>query len=166
MSNYQFKTTNIKGKEYVQVNDRIIFFRNEPRFQGWGLESEILNLDSDSCVIRATIKNADGIVMAQGLAQEDRSSSYINKTSFVENAETSAWGRALANLGIGIETSIASAQEVSMAVSKQAMPEKKKLTQEIADKMKAAMDSGESEKVKAALNNYSATKEQLSYIGL
>ena len=125
MSNYQFKTTNIKGKEYVQVNDRILFFRNEPRFQGWGLESEILNLDSDSCVIRATIKNADGIVMAQGLAQEDRSSSYINKTSFVENAETSAWGRALANLGIGIETSIASAQEVSMAVSKQAMPEKK-----------------------------------------
>jgi len=105
-------------------------------------------------------------VMAQGLAQEDRSSSYINKTSFVENAETSAWGRALANLGIGIETSIASAQEVSMAVSKQAMPEKKKLTQEIAEKMKAAMDSGESEKVKAALNNYSATKEQLSYIGL
>jgi hypothetical protein len=43
----------------------------------------------------------------------------INKTSYVENCETSAWGRALANLGIGIETSIASSNEVEMAIAKQ-----------------------------------------------
>ena len=166
MSNYQFKTTNIKGKEYVQVNDRILFFRNEPRFEGWGLESEVLHLDNESCVIRASIRDVSGKIGAQGLAQEDRSSSYINKTSFVENAETSAWGRALANLGIGIETSIASAQEVSMAVSKQALPEKKELTQEVADKMKSAFESGDVDRVRKALANYTATKEQLTYIGL
>ena len=39
-------------------------------------------------------------------------SSNINKTSYVENCETSAVGRALAMLGIGIDTSIASANEV------------------------------------------------------
>jgi len=43
----------------------------------------------------------------------------INKTSYVENCETSAFGRALAALGIGIETSIASANEVQMAIAKQ-----------------------------------------------
>jgi hypothetical protein len=43
----------------------------------------------------------------------------INKTSYIENGESSAWGRCLANLGIGIETSIASAEEVDMAIAKQ-----------------------------------------------
>ena len=56
---------------------------------------------------------------ATGFAQEDKSSSYINKTSYVENCETSAWGRALANLGIGIDTSIASSNEVAIAIGKQ-----------------------------------------------
>lgn len=165
MAVHQFKTTNIKGKDYVQVNDRILFFRNEPKYVGWSLESEILSLDAESCVIRATIRNAEGSIVAQGLAQEDRSSSYINKTSFVENAETSAWGRALANLGIGIETSIASAQEVSMAIAKQESP-KQALTQDIADKMKAALEGGDADRVKKALTKYNATAEQLSYIGL
>ena len=45
----------------------------------------------------------------------------INKTSYVENCETSAFGRALAALGIGIETSIASANEVSMAIAQQGL---------------------------------------------
>jgi hypothetical protein len=57
--------------------------------------------------------------VAQGTAQEDKSSSRINQTSYVENCETSAVGRALAMLGIGIETSIASSNEVSMAIAKQ-----------------------------------------------
>ena len=166
MSNYQFKTTNIKGKEYVQVNDRILFFRNEPKYAGWSLESEVLSLDAESCVIRATIRNTEGMIVAQGLAQEDKSSSYINKTSFVENAETSAWGRCLANLGIGIETSIASAQEVSMAVSKQAIPEKKDITQETLDKMKAAVEGGEVSRVKAAIEKFNVSASQIAYIGL
>lgn len=166
MSNYKFKTTNIKGKEYVQVNDRILFFRNEPRYNGWSLESELLSLDSESCVIRATIRNAEGAVVAQGLAQEDKSSSYINKTSYVENAETSAWGRALANLGIGIETSIASSQEVEMAIGKQELLSKKPITQETLDKMKAAIAGGEVARVKAAISKFDITEEQIKYIGL
>ncbi len=116
---HNFKTTNIKGKEYVEVNQRILYFRNNPIYSGWSLESEVVHLDDQSCVIRAIAKDKDGRVISVGFAQEDRTSSNINKTSYVENCETSAWGRCLANLGIGIETSIASANEVSMAIAKQ-----------------------------------------------
>lgn len=119
MSNYQFKTTNIKGKEYVEVNQRVIAFRNLSEWEGFSLETEILHLDSDSCVIRATIRNTEGQIVSQGMAQEDKSSSRINQTSYVENCETSAVGRALGFLGIGIETSIATADEVDMAIKKQ-----------------------------------------------
>lgn len=119
MATHKFKTTNIKGKQYVEVNQRLLFFRNEDKYEGWGIETHFLILDSESCVAQCTIKDADGHIVAQGTAQEDKSSSYINKTSYIENCETSAVGRALAMLGIGIETSIASSNEVSMAIAKQ-----------------------------------------------
>ena len=123
MSNtYQFKTTNIKGKQYVEVNQRVIAFRTLSEFKGYGLTNDVLHLDADSCVVQATITNADGAVVAQGMAQEDKSSSRINQTSYVENCETSAVGRALGFLGIGIETSIATADEVDMAIKKQDAP--------------------------------------------
>jgi gluconate kinase len=66
--------------------------------------------------------------MASAHSQEYRDSSYINKTSFVENGFTSALGRALGYLGIGIDTSIASANEVQNAVKNQDNDNKKWLT--------------------------------------
>jgi hypothetical protein len=116
---HNFKTTNIKGKEYVEVNERIKYFRTAPEYSGFSLSSSLVHFDDNSCIVKATIKNPDGFVVAVGFAQEDRQSSYINKTSYIENCETSAWGRALANLGIGIDTSIASSNEVAMAIAKQ-----------------------------------------------
>ena len=116
---HKFKTTNIKGKEYVEVNQRLLFFRNAPAYAGWSIESDLVDLQPDRCCIKAMIRDADGRIRATGHAHEDRTSSMINKTSYVENCETSAFGRALAALGIGIETSIASANEVSMAIAKQ-----------------------------------------------
>lgn len=167
MANYQFKTTNIRGKQYVEVNERIKYFRNEPKFEGWALETELISLDENSCVVRAIIKNPEGFVVGTGFAQEDRSSSMVNKTSYVENAETSAWGRALANLGIGIETSIASAQEVEVAIGKQNLTEMKQpLTQDVMEKMKAALAEGKEDKVRQALKKYEFSKEQLAEIGL
>lgn len=111
------KTVNIKGKNYVMVNERISYFREN--FKNWSLTSELVSLTEDSCVIKAVVSDENGRVMATGFAQENRESSMINKTSFVENCETSAWGRALGNLGIGIDDSIASAEEVSMAINRQ-----------------------------------------------
>ncbi len=116
---HKFKTTNIKGKDYVEVNQRLLYFRKEATYEGWSIESELVDLQPDRCCIRAVIRDADGRIRATGHAHEDRTSSMINKTSYVENCETSAFGRALAALGIGIETSIASANEVSMAIAKQ-----------------------------------------------
>jgi len=116
---HKFKTTNIKGKDYVEVNQRLLYFRNEPTFAGWSIESDLVDLQPDRCCIKAMIRDADGRIRATGHAHEDRTSSMINKTSYVENCETSAFGRALAALGIGIETSIASANEVQMAIAKQ-----------------------------------------------
>ena len=110
------KSINIKGKNYVMVNERISFFRTNEEYKGWSLTSEIINLTEDSCIIRAVVTDDKGVIRATGYAQEDRTSSMINKTSFVENCETSAWGRALGCLGIGIQDSIASAEEVDMVI--------------------------------------------------
>ena len=119
MTTHRFKTTNIKGKEYVEVNQRLLYFRNEQAYAGWSLESELIDLQPDRCCVRAVIRDNEGRIRATGHASEDRTSSMINKTSYVENCETSAWGRALACIGIGIETSIASSNEVQMAIAQQ-----------------------------------------------
>jgi len=119
MSNYKFKTTNIRGKQYVEVNERIKFFRQEDKYDGWGIHTDINMLDGEQCLCKCTVVNNDGEVIAQGHAHEVKSSSNINKTSHVENCETSAVGRALAMLGIGIDTSIASSNEVQDAIAKQ-----------------------------------------------
>lgn len=115
----KLKTIDVKGKPYVEVNERLKAFRSLPEYKGYSLESDIISLENGVITIKATIKDADGVVKATGLAQEKESSSFINKTSFVENCETSAWGRALGNLGIGIDTSVASAEEVQNAILNQ-----------------------------------------------
>tara|TARA_Y100000114_G_scaffold110844_1_gene104509 strand:- start:11034 stop:11567 length:534 start_codon:yes stop_codon:yes gene_type:complete len=113
----KLKTINIKGKEYVEVNERLIYFRKN--FPNFSLTSEVLEKTDKSILILATISNDEGKVIATGMAEEERGSTFINKTSYVENCETSAWGRALANFGIGLETSVASADEVQNAIAQQ-----------------------------------------------
>ena len=119
MSNYKLKTTNIRGKQYVEVNERIKFFRQEEQYKHWSLITEFPVLDSEQCVCKASIADTEHRIIATGHAHEVQGSSNINKTSYVENCETSAIGRALAMLGIGIDTSIASANAVSDAIAKQ-----------------------------------------------
>ena len=119
MANYQFRTTNIKGKEYVEVHERIKFFRLDEQYKGYCLESQIISITDDVVCIQAIIRNAEDRVVATGIAYEEKASSRINATSYVENCETSAVGRALGFLGIGVETSIATADEVDMAIKKQ-----------------------------------------------
>ena len=119
MSNYKFKTTNIRGKQYVEVNERIKFFRQEEEYKNWTISTEFTVMDSDQCVCRAIIADQTQRIISSGHAHETQGSSNINKTSYVENCETSAIGRALAMMGIGIDTSIASANEVNEAIAKQ-----------------------------------------------
>jgi len=159
----KLKTINIKGKDYVEVNERIKYFRkNYPTFS---LETEILQCTDAHCVFKATIKDELGRVISSGHAHEIQNSSYINKTSFVENCETSAWGRALANFGIGIDSSVCSAQELSMALAQQkskpvTKTNDKKMSSEIFDAMLSAIKDGKSNLVKSKMNDYKMTKTQ------
>lgn len=113
----KLKSINIKGKQYVTVNERLQFFRDT--FKDHSLETELISVDDRTALVRAVIRDKDGRLVATGTAYEraDAAGSLVNKTSHVENAETSAWGRALGCLGIGIDTSVASADEVKHATT-------------------------------------------------
>ena len=111
------KTINIKGKEYVTVNERLKYFRES--HPAYGLLSEIVNMSTDSITIKASIVDEEGRTIAIGHASEDKTASMINKTSYVENCETSAWGRCLACFGIGIDANVASADELNNALERQ-----------------------------------------------
>ncbi len=116
------KTINIKGKEYVPVHERVLYFISEEKYKGWAIITEILEVSQDHVLIKASVMNDKREVISTGHAYELQSSSFINKTSHVENAETSAVGRALGLLGIGIENSFASANEVANAQKQQSDP--------------------------------------------
>ena len=117
MKTQQIKTIAIQGKEYVQVNERLKYFR--AHYPKYSLSSDVIEKTDSSILIQAIIKDEKDRVIATGIAEEIKGSSYINKTSYVENCETSAWGRALGNLGIGLDTSVASADEVQNAQANQ-----------------------------------------------
>ena len=105
----------IHGKEYLTVARRVHDFRE--KHPDYSITSKLISSD-DNVIVRATIKDAHGRVLATGLAEEARGSTQINRTSALENAETSAVGRCLAFLGMG-GTEIASADEVANAIANQ-----------------------------------------------
>jgi hypothetical protein len=113
------KSINIKGKNYIEVNERIKEFRSNEKYNWYSMTSEIISIENGVCIIKAVIKNENWIEVANWLAYEKENSSFINKTSYIENCETSAWWRALWNLWIWIDTSIASYEEVANAIQNQ-----------------------------------------------
>lgn len=117
----KLKTVNIKGKDYVMVNERIKELKR--LYPDYSIVTEIEHLEDKMCVIKATILDAEGNPKATGHAYEREGSTPINRTSFIENAETSAVGRAIGFMNIGIDTSICSAEELAIAISQQETPE-------------------------------------------
>ena len=107
---------NIHGKEYQTVAYRVGKFRE--KFPDYRLITEVLHRDEACVVMLARIADQNGNVLATGHSEEYRNDGNINKTSALENSETSAIGRALAALGMG-GTEFASADEVARAVSGQ-----------------------------------------------
>ena len=116
---------NIRGKEYKTVALRVQEFRTD--FPGHSLVTDIVKIDDDQCIVKAMIVK-DNVIIATGHAQEFRKASQINGTSYVENCETSAIGRALASLGIG-GTEFASANEVVNAIHQQSNPVKEQISE-------------------------------------
>lgn len=128
IANETIKTTDIKGREYAEVNQRIKAFRMI--YPQGSIVTQMLSNENGVCVFKATVGTDDGVILGTGTAYEKEDSSFINKTSYIENCETSAVGRALGMAGFGIDVSVASAEEVANAIANQ------EVTQEEADTYK------------------------------
>lgn len=103
------------GKYYATVATRVEIFRQHCN----GSIETVLELDDSVKIqMRAIIRNSDGTVVASGYAEEVRSDRGVNSTSALENGETSAIGRALANLGL-LGGEYASADELQNALDQQ-----------------------------------------------
>ena len=121
------KTINIKGKPYVMAHERIKFFReNYPSGQ---ILTYLLSDVDGKCVFKTEIL-VDGECVAVGHAYEKEDSTFINKTSYIENGETSSISRALGIFGVGINESVADFEQVANAINNQnsTSPPKKKDT--------------------------------------
>ena len=109
IANQTITKIEVKGKEYAEVNQRIRVFRM--LYPNGSIETNIESLEKGICVMSAVVKDDFGSVLGVGHAYEKEDSSFINKTSYIENCETSAVGRALGMCGIGFDTSVANADE-------------------------------------------------------
>ena len=128
IANETIKTTDIKGKEYAEVNQRIKAFRMV--YPQGIINTEMLSNENGVCIFKAQVFDNQHRLLATGTAYEKEDSSFINKTSYIENCETSAVGRALGMAGFGIDVSVASAEEVQNAINNQ------EVTKEEADSYK------------------------------
>jgi len=114
------KKINIKGTEYIPVNERIKeFWVIHPE---WSICTEIVNMIDDKVIMICKITDGNGILRSTGTAFEKEGNGFINKHHHVENCETSAVGRALGILGIGIDTSVASYEEVANSTIQDGTP--------------------------------------------
>lgn len=120
-ANATIKTTDIKGKNYAEVNQRIKAFRM--LFPTGRIQTLLLSNENGVCVFSAEVgyytEQGEYRMLGTGTAYEKESSSFINKTSYIENCETSAVGRALGMCGFGIDVSVASYEEVQNAINNQ-----------------------------------------------
>ena len=123
-ANKTLMSTDIKGKSYIEVNQRIKAFRMV--YPDGLINTEMVSNENGVCIFKAMVgyytDEDDGIGikwLGYGHAYERENSSFINKTSYIENCETSAVGRALGMAGFGIDTSVASYEEVANAIENQ-----------------------------------------------
>lgn len=105
---------NIKGKDYAPVSERVRAFRCI--YPNGGITTQIISQSETDVIVKATVYDERGEVIATGHASENKNASNINRNgAMLENAETSAVGRALGFLGIGTKNGIATAEEIDRA---------------------------------------------------
>lgn len=112
----QDRAIDIKGKKYVQVADRILYF-NETYEEGFIKTTLISSPEAERVIIKAEVVPDWSAPKRRFVAHSQAlwGDGYINKTSAIENCETSAVGRALGLMGIGVIDSVASVDEINKA---------------------------------------------------
>jgi len=110
----------IHGREYKTVALRVAEFKEQ--HPEWSIVTELVSADEDTVVMKALVLDDCQRVRGTGYAEEKRAASKINKFSAMENAETSAIGRALSACGFA-GTEFASADEVANAIAQQNIDE-------------------------------------------
>ncbi len=141
---------NFNPDDYVPVAERLIkYWEDHPKGR---VETEMVFHDADAVIFQARVYRGDCVMPSDerpfgiGHAEEIRGEGFVNKTSHIENCETSALGRALANAGYEIKNGIASREEMQKV---QRMTTKKTTTQEIrADEEKQVKEMDWSRKPK------------------
>ena len=110
------KAIDIKGKKYVLVSDRVLYF-NETYPNGSIVTQRIMTEETWIEIFKATVTPdcSHPERYFTGYSQARWWDGFINKTSALENAETSATWRALAMMWIGVIDSIASLDEINKA---------------------------------------------------
>ena len=110
-ANDEIEKTKIGTKGYAQVNERIKAFRKV--YPTGPIVTEIEDIRDDYVRMRTIVKDEEGKILATGTASEtNKGNNKINQTSMIENCETSSVGRALGFAGFGVDTAIASAEDV------------------------------------------------------
>ena len=113
------KTINLQGKSYATVGERVKAFRE--RYGDTGqLLSEIVQNDDEKVVMKSHCI-VDGVILGTGFAEEIRGSTQVNKSSALENAETSSLGRAIsfATAIMSDGSQLASTEEIQNAIVQQ-----------------------------------------------
>ena len=117
------KKINIKGNDYVMAHERVMEFHR--LYKNGSIVTEIVEMTDRFITITKVTPDVDKPERYfTGIAYEDVTSTGVNSTSALENCETSSCARALGFLNIGIDASIASAEEVSNAIHQQEAPVK------------------------------------------
>lgn len=88
---------NLKGKAYLQVAHRLVWFRED--HPDWSIETEYVSVTDKAATARAVIKDGSGRVIATGHKFENQQ----GFPDFLEKSETGAIGRALALCGYGTQ---------------------------------------------------------------
>lgn len=129
--NSEIKMLDLKGKDYAMVPERVTAFRK--LYPDGFITTEIIANDGTTVLMKASVgyykEDGTPVILGSGMAQEIRGKGMVNGTSHIENCETSAVGRALGMMGLGINGGgICSAEELANAVTAQRqMKEEKKL---------------------------------------
>lgn len=120
--NSQITMIDMRGKDYAMVPERVTAFRK--LYPDGFIRTDILLNDGTTVLMQAKAgyyrEDGTEVILSTGMAQEIRGKGMVNSTSHIENCETSAVGRCLGMIGLGLNGGgICSAEELANAVTAQ-----------------------------------------------